>query len=111
METASGFYLRMGLRQPPVAATPPSVINILRKVSCTLQAWFHMWREEKAQGLLCLAVGELISAWPLPAPNVEEQAVVGGGRVLLLVLAFLKLEKTMPCVLREERMGELFNQL
>ena len=112
MGTTSGLYLRMGLRQPSGAATPPSVINILRKVSCALQASFHMWREEKAQGLLCSTVGELISpllssAWPLPPPNVEEQAVVGGSRGLPLLLAFLKLEKTMPYILKEKRMGEI----
>ena len=97
-----------------VATTHPSVINTLRKVSCILPAQFHVCGGEKEQGLLTsLLVGELVFSPPAqlpPIPKVEEPAGEGPPqpcRVHLIVLAFLKLTKTMPYVPREKRMGEI----
>lgn len=77
MATAASSYLPDGTQTAPsVAATLLFVINIMRKVSCTLPSWFHSWRGEKAQGSSPLLqwVSSLLTQ-PLPLPNVAEQAV------------------------------------
>lgn len=81
MATAASSYLQDGAQTAPaVAATFLFVINIMRKVSCILPSWFHMWRGKKVQG------SSLLLQWvsssptqPLLLPSVEEQAVGGWG--------------------------------
>lgn len=109
MATAASSYLPDGAQTAPsVAATLLFVINIMRKVSCTLPFWFHMWRGEKAQGF-SPPMRELIArpASPPTQCGGAGSGRVGASRVLLLVLAFLKLAKTIPYIPREKRMGEI----
>lgn len=109
MTTASSSCLPDGA-QPPIRGCHPCLCDQYSEKGFLHPAGLVAHVEGRnGTGSPRTAVGELISG--LASPPTRHGGA-GGGRggghcVLLLVLAFLKLTKTMPDIPREERMGEV----